>query len=79
MAQSFSRQFTYNKKSQLAVVIPQLKKDGMHFEVNIKGYARFYMAWSALGRFDITDTGMKIPYDLVLAVSDLIEQYEGKK
>lgn len=79
MAQSFSKQFTYNKKSTLAVVVPQLRKDGMHYEINIKGYPRFFMAWSALGRFDIVGIEPLVPYDLTLAVSDVIEQQTGKK
>ncbi len=61
----------------LVVVIPQLRKDGMYYEVNIKGYPRFYMAWSPLGRFDVTgeESGL-LPYQLVLAVSDMIEQFK---
>ncbi len=59
----------------LAVVIPQLRKDGMYYEVNIKGYPRFYMAWSPLGRFDVTgEESSLLPYQLVLAVSDMIEK-----
>jgi len=59
----------------LAVIIPQLRKDGMYYEVNIKGYPRFYMSWSQLGRFDISGDDMpEVPYDLVLAVSDVIEK-----
>ena len=47
----------------------------MYYEVNIKGYARFFMAWSALGRYDIVnDEGLNIPYELILEVSDIIEQ-----
>lgn len=75
MAQSFSSQIVINKKQSLAVIVPQLRKDGMHYEVNIKGYPRFYMAWSPLGRFDITgDEATDVPYDVVLAVSDVIGQ-----
>jgi len=59
----------------LAVVIPQLRKDGMYYEINIKGYPRFYMAWSALGRYDIVGEDKTLPYQLVLAVSDLIEKH----
>jgi hypothetical protein len=74
VASSFSKQLIFNKKPILAVIIPQLRKDGMYYEVNIKGFPRFYMAWSPLGRYDITDNNdIKLPYELVLAVSDLIE------
>lgn len=72
MASSFSRQVIYNKSPLLAVIVPQLRKDGMHYEVNIKGYPRFFMRWSPLGRYDLEDTSEKVPYELVLAVSDTI-------
>ena len=59
----------------LAVIISQLRKDGMYYEVNIKGYPRFYMAWSPLGRYDIVnEEDSTLPYQLVLAVSDVIEK-----
>ncbi len=75
VSNSFSRQIVFNKKSLLAVIVPQLRQDGMHYEVNIKGYPRFFMAWSALDRYDIiSNEDQKLPYELVLAVSDAIEQ-----
>ena len=77
VAHSFSAQLVHNKKPMLAVIVPQLRKDGMHYEVNIKGYPRFYMLWSALGRYDITDPELRLPYELVLAVSDMIEKHIG--
>ncbi len=79
MASSFSKQVIYNKKALLAIVVPQLHKDGMHYEINIQGYPRFYMAWSPLGRYDILDTDLHVPYDLVLSVSDVIEQNIKRK
>lgn len=76
MANSFSKQVIFNKKTLLVVIIPQLRQDGMHYEVNIKGYPRFFMAWSPLGRFDIiNEDGLNLPYELVLAVSDAIEKH----
>ena len=77
MAHSFSRRISFNKQSLLAVVVPQLRQDGMHYEVNIKGYPRFYMAWSVLGRFDIVGLEPGIPYELILAVSDMLERERG--
>ena len=57
------------------MIIPQLRKDGMYYEVNIKGYPRFYMAWSPLGRYDIVnEEDTVLPYQLILAVSDVIEK-----
>ncbi len=75
MANSFSKEVFFDKKRVLAVIVPQLRKDGMYYEVNIKGYPRFFMKWSELGRFDVVDGAEhNLPYQLVLAVSDMIEQ-----
>ncbi len=75
MPESFSEHIVYNKKPVLAVVLPQARKDGMYYEVNIKGHPRFYMKWSPLGRYDVADDkAPNLPYELVLAVSDLIEK-----
>ena len=81
MANSFSQQIIFNRQTLLAVVIPQLKKDGMHYEININGYPRFHMSWSALGRYDITDDDrtLNLPYEIILAVSDTIEARVRKK
>ena len=79
MANSFSHQIVYNRQPLLAVIVPQLRKDGMHYEVNIKGFPRFQMTWSQLGRFDIVDTDMPIPYEVILAVSDVIEKNMSKR
>jgi len=75
VAESFKKQVIFHKKPVLAVIVPQLRKDGMHYEINIRGYPRFYMAWSPLGRYDVvSEEGIKLPYELVLAVSDAIEK-----
>jgi hypothetical protein len=75
MANSFSKEVFFDKKRVLAVIVPQLRKDGMYYEVNIKGYPRFFMKWSELGRFDVVDgEEYNLPYQMVLAVSDLIEK-----
>lgn len=74
MAGNFTQRVTYNGTSVLAVIVPQLRKDGMYYEVNIAGFPRFYMTWSALERYDVTgDETQSIPYELQLAVSDAIE------
>jgi hypothetical protein len=49
-----------------------MRQDGLYYEVNIKGYPRFFMTWTELGRYDVVD-GNGLPYNLVLAVSDLLE------
>ncbi|HXS35685.1 MAG TPA: hypothetical protein VN721_03230 [Flavipsychrobacter sp.] len=75
MSASFSRRISFDGKNALAVIIPELRKDGMYYEVNIKGYPRFYMTWSPLDRYDVVPfEGQKLPYNLILAVSDVIEQ-----
>lgn len=74
MAGNFTQRITYNGTSVLAVIVPQLRKNGMYYEVNIAGFPRFYMTWSALERYDVTgDEAPSIPYELQLAVSDVIE------
>jgi hypothetical protein len=75
---SFSRQFTYLGTTMLAVVVPELRQDGMHYEVNIPNYPRFFMKWSELGRYDLTAPAA-IPYEMLLTVSDLIERAVPKK
>ena len=61
------------------MIIPQLRQDGMYYEVNIKGYPRFYMAWSPLGRYDVVnEEDAALPYQLILAVSDVIEEVRPK-
>ena len=74
MAQNFTKRVAYDRQMLLAVIIPQHRKDGMYYEVNIKGYSRFYMTWSPIERYDIVkEEGIAIPYELVLSVSDAIE------
>lgn len=75
MAGNFTQRIAFNGTSVLAVIVPQLRKDGMYYEVNIVGYPRFFMKWSPLERYDVTgESGMSIPYELQLAVSDAIEE-----
>jgi len=74
MPSSFSNQVIYNRAAVLVVVVPRLRQDGMHYEINIKGFPRFEMKWSALGRYDVAGNQTGLPYELILAVSDLIEK-----
>ena len=75
MAQNFTTTIHHNGNALLAVIIPALRKDGMHYEVNIPGLPRFYMKWSVLDRFDIIpEEGIDIPNTVVLEVSDAIEK-----
>jgi len=76
MASNFSQRISFDGKSALAVIIPQMRKNGMHYEVNVKGYQRFYMTWSSLDRYDVVkQEGLQLPYGLILAVSDAIEAH----
>jgi len=77
MPDSFSKHFTYDRRTLLAVIVPQFRKDGMYYEVNIKGFPRFFMTWTALGRYDVAGEDIPLlPYELVLAVSDVIEAHK---
>lgn len=79
MSRNFTKQIFFDGKTAVAAIIPEVRKDGTYFEVNIKGYPRFFMKWSQLGRYDIAGSGkLKLPYSLILAVSDVIEE-ENKK
>jgi len=78
MAQNFTSNITFDGKTALAVIVPALRRDGMHYEVNIKGYPRFYMTWTAMDRYDVVAPAPKLPYALVLAVSDAIEAEERR-
>lgn len=76
MPQNFSSRINYDGKTTLAVIIPQHRQDGMYYEVNIKGFPRFFMTWSPIDRYDVVpEEGVKLPYELILAVSDTIEKH----
>lgn len=76
MARNFSASINFQNKTLQAIFVPVTKPDGMHFEVNIKAYPRFSVGWSALGRYDIVGEEHlmpAIPYELILAVSEILE------
>ena len=75
MARNFSKTIYFDKRQVLAVVIPHMRKDGIYYEINVKGYPRFFMTWSELGRYDATgEEATSLPYNLILAVSDMLER-----
>ncbi len=77
MAQNFTTQVSFDGKTALAVVVPSLRRNGMHYEVNIAGFPRFWMRWGAMERYEVVrPTDAQIPDALVLAVSDAIERRE---
>ena len=74
MAQNFSTAISYNGKTLLTIVIPTLRRNGMHYEVNMPGYPRFWMRWGPMERYEVVrPADAKLPDELVLAVSDAIE------
>lgn len=74
MPGNFSKRVAFDGNTALAVIVPQFRKDGIYYEVNIKGYPRFYMKWSSFDRYDVVTQEVKLPYSLVLAISDAIEE-----
>lgn len=75
MAQNFTTTIHYDGKTAQVVILPDLRKNGMHYEVNIGGYPRFFMKWTELDRYDVVNgRGLNLPSSLILAVSDAIEQ-----
>jgi hypothetical protein len=80
MPENFTTQILIDGKTLFAAIVPEVRKNGKYYEVNIKGYPRFFMTWSALGRYDVAaGENIKLPYALVLAVSDAIEKEVKKK
>lgn len=78
--QNFTANVVYDGKNLLTAIVPQFRQDGVYYEVNIKGYPRFYMTWTELDRYDIVgDEKNGVPYELILSVSDLIEKRQGKQ
>lgn len=79
MRRNFTTRVSYDGRNVQAVILPEHRKDGMYYEVNIPGVDRFFMHWSALDRYDIVpQLGLKLPDSLVLAVSDAIEEQVKK-
>ncbi len=78
--QNFTATITYDGKSLLAAIVPQFRQDGVYYEINVKGYPRFYMTWTELDRYDaVGEEKDNIPYELVLSVSDVIEKKQGRQ
>jgi hypothetical protein len=80
MAGNFSTTISFDGKAHLAIVVPSLRRNGMHYEVNITGFPRFWMHWGAMDRFEVVrPADIKLPDNLVLAVSDAIERERDKR
>jgi hypothetical protein len=79
MKQNFTARIRYDGRTVPATIIPQHRKDGMYYEINIPGFERFYMRWSVMDRFEVVaDSSLSLPDSLVLAVSDTIEEQVSK-
>jgi hypothetical protein len=75
MAGNFSTTVNFEGKAHLAIIVPSHRRNGMHYEVNITGFPRFWMHWGAMDRFEVVRPAeIKLPDALVLAVSDAIER-----
>lgn len=75
MAGNFSTTVVFEGKSHLAIIVPSHRRDGMHYEVNITGFQRFWMHWGVMDRFEVVrPKDAPLPDSLVLAVSDAIER-----
>lgn len=80
MPHHFSTVLTFDGKNVPASIIAQMRSDGLYYEVNAKGYPRFFMRYTELGRYDaLPEEGITLPYALVLAASDMIEKADDRK
>ena len=78
MAQNFTTNISYEGDLLQAVILPNMRRNGMHYEVNISGFPRFWLHWGAMDRYEISrPAGVSVPDELVLAVSDAIEKRVG--
>jgi len=78
--QNFTANVNYGGQSLLAAIVPQFRKDGIYYEINVKGFPRFFMTWTELDRYDVAgDEKDNIPYEMVLAISDIIERKQGRQ
>ena len=79
MAQNFTASVSFEGKTVLAVIVPTLRRNGMHYEVNIQGQPRFWMHWGAMDRYEVVKPlDVKLPDALILAVSDAIEKTQKR-
>ena len=79
MRQNFTTRINYDGRTVQAIIIPEHRKDGMYYEVNIPGIERFYMRWSAADKYEaVPQKGLRLPDNLALAISDAIEEKMNK-
>jgi hypothetical protein len=74
LAQNFTTPIPFEGRSHLAVIVPTMRGNGMHYEVNIPGFPRFWLRWGPTDKYELVKPAdAKIPEGLLLAVSDAIE------
>lgn len=77
LAQNFTTPIAFEGRSYLAVIVPSMRGNGMHYEVNIPGFPRFWLRWGASDKYELAKPAdAKVPDGLLLAVSDAIESRE---
>ncbi len=73
MARSFTTTLVWQGRTVPVSLLTQQRADGRYYEVNVPDVPRFRMKWSPLGRYDVVvEDGITVPYDLVLAVADVL-------
>ncbi len=80
MPLAFTTILTFDGRTAPASILPAMRRNGMHYEVNVQGFPRFFMRWTELGRYDIlpnTEDEDQLSYALILAASDAIEKKVG--
>ena len=79
VAHNFTTSVSFDGNTLLAVVIPTMRGNGMHYEVNIPGFPRFWVRWGATDKYEVVKpVDVKLPDTLVLTVSDAIEKAQGR-
>lgn len=80
MAHNFTTSIPFDGRYLLAVMVPTMRGNGMHYEINVPGFPRFWVRWGAMERYEVVrPLDAKLPDALVLAVSDAIEAAEDRR
>ena len=79
VAHNFTTAVSFEGRRHLAVIVPTMRGNGMHYEVNIPGFPRFWLRWGATDKYELVKPAdAKIPDGLILALSDAIEAANEK-
>lgn len=78
VAHNFTTSIPYNGGHLLAVIVSVLRGNGMHYEINLPGFPRFWVRWGATDKYELArPLDARLPDALLLAVSDAIESELG--